>query len=76
VTEVTFPSMSTGGCGTGVVATWFVTEGEAVHTDQLIAEVAMDKVDAEVLAPADGTISLEVAEGGEAAEGSVIALIQ
>lgn len=76
MTEVTFPSMSSQGGGTGVVATWFVAEGESVHADQLIAEVAMDKVDAEVLAPVDGTISLEVAEGGEAAEGSVIALIQ
>ena len=76
MTEVVFPSMSTEGSGTGVVATWFVADGEAVHADQLIAEVAMDKVDAEVLAPADGTITLKVAEGGEAAEGSVIALIQ
>lgn len=76
MTEVTFPALSSEGTGTGVVATWFVAEGEAVHADQLIAEVAMDKVDAEVVAPADGTISLKVAEGGEATEGSVIALIQ
>jgi pyruvate/2-oxoglutarate dehydrogenase complex dihydrolipoamide acyltransferase (E2) component len=68
--------MSKEGSATGVVATWFVAEGETVHADQLIAEVAMDKVDAEVLAPADGTISLKVPEGGEAVEGSVIAKIQ
>uniref|UniRef100_UPI0032AEE47C lipoyl domain-containing protein n=1 Tax=Halalkalibacter lacteus TaxID=3090663 RepID=UPI0032AEE47C len=35
----------------GVVATWFVDDGATVAEGQLIAEVAVDKVDVEVLAP-------------------------
>lgn len=40
--------------------------------DQLVAEVQMDKVDAEVLAPAAGTIRLLVQEGEEVAQGAKI----
>ena len=59
-----------------MVSTWFVESGEAVKVDQLVAEVAMDKVDTEVLAPAAGTITVVAAEGEEVAQGAVIARIE
>lgn len=59
----------------GVVSTWFVNDGETVAAGQLLAEVAVDKVDQEVLAPASGTIAVAVAEGSVARQGAVIATI-
>ena len=76
MTDVPFPAMSSDDGATGVVATWFVESGETVKADQLIAEVAVDKVDAEVMAPAAGTITLTAAEGEEVAQGAVIARIE
>lgn len=76
MTEIRFPRLSDQDPdGEGVVATWFVDDGATVAAGQLIAEVAVDKVDAEVFAPADGAISIAVAEGGPAAQGSVIGTI-
>ena len=43
--------------------------------ERLIAEVAVEKVDAEVFAPADGVLSIVVAEGRAAGQGSVIGTI-
>ncbi|MCX5045145.1 lipoyl domain-containing protein [Aldersonia sp. NBC_00410] len=76
MSEVTFPAMSEEADATGVLSTWFVESGEQVRADQLIAEVAMDKVDTEVVAPAAGTITLAVDEGAEVRQGSVIARIE
>ncbi len=59
----------------GVVATWFVDDGATVAQDQLIAEVAVDKVDVEVLAPQAGTVRIVVGEGEAAPQGAVIATI-
>lgn len=76
MTDVLFPRLSEQNPdGEGVVATWFVDEGAAVTVGQLIAEVAVDKVDAEVFAPADGTISIVVGEGEAARQGEAIASI-
>lgn len=77
MSEVRFPEMSAvNDAAEGVVATWFVADGEPVAQGQLIAEVAMDKVDLEVTAPAAGTITLVVAEGGAVRQGEVIARIE
>ncbi|WP_068271260.1 biotin/lipoyl-containing protein [Aldersonia kunmingensis] len=76
MTEVTFPRMSEEADAIGVLSTWFVESGETVKADQLIAEVAMDKVDAEVLAPVAGTITLATDEGAEVEQGAVIARIE
>ena len=74
--EVRFPQMSDGDEGAGVVATWYVASGDQVTTETLIAEVAVDKVDAEVYPPQSGVITLQVAEGIEVAQGSLIATIE
>lgn len=76
MTEVPFPMMNQEDAqATGVVATWYVAEGETVAEDQVLADVQMDKVDAEVVAPAAGVISLLVDEEAEVPQGSVIARI-
>lgn len=75
MTDIVFPAMSTEDGATGVVSTWYVEDGEQVEADTLLAEVAMDKINAEVLAPAAGTITLLVAEEQEVPQGSVIATL-
>lgn len=76
MTDVLFPRLSDQNPnGDGVVATWFVDDGATVTVGQLIAEVAVDKVDAEVFAPADGALAIVVAEGQAAGQGRVIATI-
>jgi pyruvate/2-oxoglutarate dehydrogenase complex dihydrolipoamide acyltransferase (E2) component len=74
--DVCFPVMSRDAPGTsGVVSRWFVREGDTVRLDQVVAEVQLDKVDAEVLAPAAGRIHLAVAEGAEVGQGATIAIV-
>lgn len=75
MTEVLFPSMSDAEGATGVVVTWFVDSGEQVDENALIAEVAMDKVDQEVLAPASGVLTVLIPEEQEVVQGAVIATI-
>lgn len=77
MTEVTFPEMSREKAdAVGLLATWYAAAGEQVAAGQLIAEAQMDKVDAEIEAPAAGTITLLVDEGAEVAQGDVIARIE
>ena len=45
MTDVPFPPLSKEqAAAEGVVSTWFVSEGESVRADQLLAEVQVDKV--------------------------------
>lgn len=76
MTEIVFPTLSENSPDTeGVVSTWFAEDGSTVSAGDLIAEVAVDKVDAEVTAPEPGTLAHVVAEGGVTTQGSVIATI-
>jgi pyruvate/2-oxoglutarate dehydrogenase complex dihydrolipoamide acyltransferase (E2) component len=59
----------------GVLATWFVSEGSTVAPDQLLAEVQVDKVAAEVLAPAAGVVHLLADEEAVVRQGEPIARI-
>lgn len=59
----------------GVLATWFVSEGSTVAPDQLLAEVQVDKVAAEVPAPEGGVVHLLVAEESVVRQGDPIARI-
>lgn len=59
----------------GIVATWFVAEGETVAPGQLLAEVQMDKVSVEVTSPAAGVVRLKVAEQEPLQQGQVIATV-
>ena len=76
MTEVVFPALSKEEPDAdGVLATWFVTEGSTVAPDQLIAEVQVDKVSAEVLAPSGGVVHLLVEEESPVRQGTPIARI-
>ena len=76
MTDVLFPPLSKETPDAeGVLATWFVTEGATVAPDQLLAEVQVDKVAAEVPAPAGGVVHLLVAEEAAVRQGMPIARI-
>jgi len=76
VTEVVFPSLSQETPeAEGVLATWFVSEGARVTPDQLLAEVQVDKVSADVVAPAAGVVHLLVDEDSAVRQGTPIARI-
>jgi pyruvate/2-oxoglutarate dehydrogenase complex dihydrolipoamide acyltransferase (E2) component len=76
MTDVVFPPLSAERPeAEGVLATWFVGDGEHVRVDQLIAEVQVDKVSAEVPAPVAGTIHLLVGEDEAVVQGTPIARI-
>ena len=60
----------------GTIATWFVEEGESVTKGQAIAEIAIEKLSNELLAPEDGVILKLVGAEGESYEcGAPIAYI-
>lgn len=59
----------------GVLATWFVSEGATVASDQLLAEVQVDKVAAEVPAPVAGVVHLLVGDEAVVRQGAPIARI-
>ena len=75
MTDVLFPLMSGGQGATGVIATWFVESGDEVTPATLIAEVAVDKVDAEVYPESSGVITVLVEEKKEIPQGAVIAQV-
>ena len=76
MTEVPFPPLSKAEPGAvGVVSTWFVADGTAVSADQLLAEVQVDKVSAEVPAPVGGVVHLLVKEEETVKQGTPIARI-
>jgi 2-oxoglutarate dehydrogenase E2 component (dihydrolipoamide succinyltransferase) len=55
---------------------WLVNEGAVVKEDDPIVEVATDKVDSEIPAPASGVIvEIKAAEGSVAAVGETIAIL-
>ena len=76
MTEVPFPPLSKQTPDAeGVLATWFVADGTAVSADQLLAEVQVDKVSAEVPAPVGGVVHLLVKEEETVKQGTPIARI-
>jgi pyruvate/2-oxoglutarate dehydrogenase complex dihydrolipoamide acyltransferase (E2) component len=60
----------------GVLATWFVGDGDPVAQGQLIGEVMVEKVSGDVHAPATGRVRLLVAEDQTARQGEAIARIE
>lgn len=74
--NITLPAM-----GEGVIEAtinkWLVSEGAQVKEDDPLVEVATDKVDSEIPAPAAGTVvSIKVKEGSIAKIGEVLAVIE
>jgi len=61
----------------GVLVAWFVVPGAPVRADQLIAEVQVEKVSAEVHAPADGRLAELLVQPGEVVrQGAPIAVLE
>lgn len=59
------------------ITKWLVSEGTQVKEDDPIVEVATDKVDSEIPAPASGTIvSISAKEGSVSKIGEVLAVIE
>lgn len=77
MTDIQFPPISADDpAAEGVLATWFVGDGEPVSEGDLIAEVAVDKVDMEIVAPASGVIRLLVKESDVVRQGAAIARLE
>lgn len=76
MSDVIFPEMSSDAEAQGVVVTWFFQTGEEVEPDDLIAEIAMDKVDMEIHADQGGTLTVLVPEEQAIVQGTVIARIE
>jgi pyruvate/2-oxoglutarate dehydrogenase complex dihydrolipoamide acyltransferase (E2) component len=76
VPDVLFPRLSEDDpVAEGVLATWFVSDGDQVASGQLLGEVMVEKVSGEVVAPAPGRVRLLVAEDETARQGEVIAVV-
>jgi pyruvate/2-oxoglutarate dehydrogenase complex dihydrolipoamide acyltransferase (E2) component len=76
VAEVVFPRLSENEPDAeGVLATWFVSDGDQVASGQLLGEVMVEKVSGEVLAPAAGRVHRLVGEDQTTRQGEVIARI-
>ena len=60
----------------GTITKWFVKEGDTIQEDDLLFEVATDKVDSEIPSPVDGVISkILFAENSLVPVGEVLAII-
>ncbi len=59
----------------GVLATWFVSDGDQVASGQLLGEVMVEKVSGEVVAPTSGRVRLLVGEDETARQGDIIAQV-
>ncbi len=62
--EVVMPQMGES-VSEGTVLEWAKAAGETIEADETIVEISTDKVDAEVPAPATGTITEILAEAGD-----------
>jgi pyruvate/2-oxoglutarate dehydrogenase complex dihydrolipoamide acyltransferase (E2) component len=77
VTEVRFPRLSEEQPeAEGVLATWFVSDGDQVASGQLLGEVMVEKVSGDVVAPAAGRVRLLVTEDQTTRQGAVIARVE
>ncbi|WP_062294010.1 biotin/lipoyl-containing protein [Arthrobacter alpinus] len=74
--EILFPQMSGDPTEPGVLLEWRAPNGSAVIAYQIIAEVTVDKFDAEINSPVDGTLEWLVEEGDEVAQGAPIAVVR
>ena len=73
--EVLLPAMGEG-ITDATITRWLVEEGDVVEEDQPLVEIATDKVDSEIPAPAAGTIKKIISKEGETPKiGEVLAVI-
>ena len=76
MTDIVFPVISADDPDSeGTLATWFAEDGSTVAEGDLLAEVAVDKVDMEIVASTGGTLTHAVEEGAVVVQGAVIGTI-
>ncbi len=74
--DVLFPQLSEKEpTAEGVLATWFVSDGDRVASGQLLGEVMVEKVSGEVVAPVSGRVHLLISEDQAVRQGDVIAQV-
>ena len=77
MSEVRFPTLKEDDSDAeGLLATWFVDDGEAVEGGQLLCEVQVEKTSVDVEASSAGTVRLKTEEGDVVRQGAVIATIE
>ncbi|WP_116473170.1 biotin/lipoyl-containing protein [Zobellella maritima] len=59
-----------------VITTWLSAEGEAVATGQVIAEIMVQKIQHDILAPASGSLSILKEADEVVAKGDLIGQVQ
>lgn len=73
--EVLLPKMGES-VAEATITSWLKNEGDTIEAEESIIEIATDKVDSEVPAPADGVLIKKLFQEGEVAKvGDVIAII-
>lgn len=73
--EVLLPKMGES-VAEATITKWLKNEGDAVEAEESIIEIATDKVDSEVPAPADGVLNKQLFQEGDVVKvGEVIAII-
>lgn len=73
--EVLLPKMGES-VAEATITSWLKQEGDPIEAEESLVEIATDKVDSEVPAPADGVVlKILIAEGEVAKVGDVIAII-
>jgi pyruvate/2-oxoglutarate dehydrogenase complex dihydrolipoamide acyltransferase (E2) component len=76
MTDVLFPPLSKETPDAeGLLVSWYVDEGATVTADQVVAEVQVDKVSAEVVAPSAGVLHRLVKEETAVRQGGLIGRI-
>jgi pyruvate/2-oxoglutarate dehydrogenase complex dihydrolipoamide acyltransferase (E2) component len=74
--EILMPTLSDE-ADEGVLVAWFVVPGAPLRADQLVAEVQVEKVSAEVYSPADGHLAETLVQPGEVVrQGAPIAVLE
>jgi pyruvate/2-oxoglutarate dehydrogenase complex dihydrolipoamide acyltransferase (E2) component len=74
--EILMPTLSDE-ADEGVLVAWFVVPGAPLRADQLVAEVQVEKVSAEVYSPADGRLAETLVQPGEVVrQGAPIAVLE
>ncbi len=77
MSEVRFPALKEDEPDAeGLLATWFVGDGDAVEEGELLCEVQVEKTSADIEATSAGTIRFKAAEGDVVRQGTVIATIE
>ncbi|WGM32525.1 2-oxoglutarate dehydrogenase complex dihydrolipoyllysine-residue succinyltransferase [Brevundimonas sp. NIBR11] len=69
--DITIPVMGES-VAEGAVGKWSKKSGDAVKKDEVLVEIETDKVALEVVAPADGVLTISVDEGATVTPGQVI----